>query len=202
MFIIGVTGSIGSGKSTVARMLGDLIDAPVIDADSIARELVMSGREALISIVETFGNKMICEDGTLNRKKLGDLIFKNIRARKALNKIMFPLVRKRSIDYFNGYAIVGREYLIYDATLLFESHSNDLVDYTALVYVPHDIQAQRLMDRNNLTSKEAEARVDAQTSNEELLAMKMDYCIRNTSDFVGLNSMVNLLWKDIRAKRK
>jgi len=202
MFIIGVTGSIGSGKSTVARILGDIIDTPVVDADAISRELVEPGREALVSIVETFGNNMILRNGGLNRKALGDLIFNNTHARKQLNKIMFPLVRKRAIEYFNTYCMTGRKHLIFDAPLLFESKMFDLVDYIALVYVPHDIQVQRIMDRNGLSSKEATARVNAQPSGDTLRGMPIDYLIQNTTDYIGLNAMIEKMWKNIQEKKK
>lgn len=202
MYVIGITGSIGSGKSTVARMLGDMMDTPVIDADAIARELVEPGREALVSIVETFGNKMVLRSGKLNRKRLADLIFSNSHARKQLNKIMFPLVRKRTLEYFNAHIMVGRQYLIFDAPLLFESKMFDLVDYIALVHVPHEVQVQRIMDRNGLSSREAEERISAQPSGEKLKGMPIDYLIQNTTDYVGLNAMVDKLWKHIRNKRK
>lgn len=202
MFVIGVTGSIGSGKSTVARMLGDLIDAPVVDADAIARELVVPGKEALTSIAKEFGQNMIQEDGTLDRKKLGDLIFTNTHARKQLNKIMFPLIRKRATEYFNAHAIVGRKFLVYDAPLLFESRSFDLIDYIVLVHVPREVQIERIMDRNGITSKEATDRVDAQPSGDELKGMPIDYLIQNTSDYIGLNAMIEKCWKHIQAKKK
>jgi len=202
MFIIGITGSIGSGKSTVSRLLSDMASIPVVDADSIARELVEPGREALVSIVEVFGNEMICEDGTLNRKKLGDLIFNDTEARAILNKIMFPLIRKRVLEYFNIHSRAGNKYLIYDAPLLFESKTDDLVDYIVLVYIPRDVQIQRICDRNSLTWEQATARIDAQPSSDELLSKPKDYLVRNTSDFIGLNSIIASLWNNIQEKKK
>lgn len=202
MFVIGITGSIGSGKSTVAHMLGDIMDTPVIDADSIARELVEPGREALVSIVETFGSNMIDKSGNLRRSALGDLIFSNTHARKQLNKIMFPLIRKRVCEYFNAYCITGRKYLIFDAPLLFESRMFDLTDYIALVYVPRDVQIKRIMDRNGISSNRAEERVDAQPSGETLKGMPVDYVIQNTTDYIGLNAMIEKLWKSIQEKKK
>lgn len=198
MFIIGVTGSIGSGKSTISRLLADISGAPVIDADKIARELVEPGREALVSIVETFGNNMICEDGTLNRKKLGALIFTNTIARERLNKIMFPLIREKALHYFNFHTIQKRKFAIYDAPLLFDSGTNDLVDYTVVVYASREVQIERIKERNKLTEEEATARVDAQQSGDELLAKPMDYLIRNEKSFIELNGVISGLWKTIQ----
>lgn len=202
MVVIGITGSIGSGKSTVARMLGDLINTPIVDADAIARELVKPGKEALISIVETFGDNMMSKDGTLQRKKLGDLIFTNTHARKQLNKIMFPLIREYAVEQFNIHCKAGRKYLIFDAPLLFESKMFDIVEYICLVDVPREVQIQRIMDRNNISSGEATDRVKTQRSAENLRGMPIDYVIRNTADYAGLNMMVENLWKNIQAKRK
>lgn len=202
MFVIGITGSIGSGKSTVSRVLADMADIQVVDADSVARELVAPGREALVSIVENFGSNMILRDGTLNRPNLGDLVFNNDDARAKLNEIMFPLMRKRICEYFNMYVKGGSKYLIYDAPLLFESGTDDLVDYTVLVYVPREVQLQRIKTRNNLTDEQALARINAQPSGDELLKKPIDYLIRNTSDFNGMSGMVTMLWNAIQIKRK
>jgi len=200
MFIIGITGSIGSGKSTAARILADIANIPVVDADSIARELVEPGKQALASIVETFGDEMILKDGTLNRKKLGDLIFTDIVARRKLNSIMFPLIHKRAVEHFNTYTQAGNQYVVYDAPLLFESGADDLVDCIVLVYIPHGDQIKRICNRNNLTWEEATARVDAQPSGDEFLG-KEDYLIRNTGNFTLLNMMVDGLWKNIQEKK-
>lgn len=202
MIIIGITGSTGSGKSTVAHMLADVMDLPVVDGDSIAREVVEPGKEALATIVDTFGKNMIAKDGTLNRKRLADLIFTNSHARKQLNKIMFPAIRKRAVEHFNAYCLVGRKFVIFDAPLLFESGMFNLVDYICLVHVPRETQIQRIMDRNGLSSKDAIARVDAQLSGDKLKGMPIDYLIQNTSDYVGLTAMVDNLQRDIQSKRK
>ena len=201
MFIIGVTGGIGSGKSTVSRMLSDIADIPVVDADSIARELVEPGKEALTYIAAEFGAEVILNNGALNRKKLGSIVFSDFDARIKLNKIMFPLIRKRVLEYFNAYTTTGRKHIIYDAPLLFESGTDDLVDYTVLVYVPRSTQIKRIMYRNNITKQDAIIRVDAHTNGDELLKHPIDYCIRNTSKFVGLNAMIIDLWKNIQSKR-
>lgn len=202
MFIIGITGSICSGKSTVARMLGDMADIRVIETDSILRELTRPDSEALVYIGANFGESVINDDCSLNRKRLGQMVLANSGARVRLNKILFPLIRKAVIEKFNAYSKAGNKYVIFDAPLLYESGMNELVDYTVLVHASRDIQIQRFQIKNNLTIEEARAKINAHPYSNELFLKQKDYFIRNTSDFNSLNGMVTILWKRIQSAKK
>lgn len=159
--IIGLTGGISSGKSTVAKMFAEL-GIPVVDADRIAREVVEPGEEAYEKIVVHFGADILNEDRTINRKKLGAIIFNNEEERKVLNSIVHPAVRKKMLEQKERYLQEGYEHVVLDIPLLFESKLTHFVDKTLLVYVDEDVQLARLMARDKLTKEEAQSRIKAQ----------------------------------------
>lgn len=159
--IIGLTGGISSGKSTVAKMFAEL-GIPVVDADRIAREVVEPGEEAYEKIVVHFGADILNEDRTINRKKLGAIIFNNEEERKVLNSIVHPAVRKKMLEQKERYLQEGYEHVVLDIPLLFENKLTHFVDKTLLVYVDEDVQLARLMARDKLTKEEAQSRIKAQ----------------------------------------
>ncbi|MBM6617502.1 dephospho-CoA kinase [Bacillus suaedaesalsae] len=157
---IGLTGGIASGKSTVSSMLREL-EFPIIDADVIAREVVEVGEEAYHSIVDAFGDEIIRQDGSIDRAKLGAIVFNSEEMRKTLNSIVHPAVRKRMIELKETY-LSENNAVVLDIPLLFESQLTYMVDKTLLVYVDPDTQLQRLMNRNQLSKEEALARIHSQ----------------------------------------
>lgn len=159
--IIGLTGSIASGKSTVSRMLSKW-EYPIVDADLVARQVVEPGSRTLQEIVAVFGDEVLHEDGTLNRSKLGDLIFNDPASRKKLNDVIHPAIRKEMLKQRDAYVEQGHEIVIMDIPLLFESKLLNFADKILVVSVTEEIQLQRLMQRNNLTEKEARARISSQ----------------------------------------
>jgi dephospho-CoA kinase len=163
--IIGLTGGIASGKSTVSEMLKNW-GIPVIDADIEARLAVESGEEAYGQIVNHFGKSILYEDGSINRARLGEIIFNNEGERMILNEIVHPAVRKRMAEKQEIAQSKGESMIIMDIPLLFESELRSelrsTVDRTLLVYVDEEIQLQRLMARNNYTKEEAVARIQSQ----------------------------------------
>ncbi|NSL51520.1 dephospho-CoA kinase [Calidifontibacillus erzurumensis] len=159
--IIGLTGGIASGKSTVAKMLKNY-GIPIIDADVIAREVVEVGEEAYYKIVEAFGKDILHEDGTIHREKLGAIVFNDEEQRKKLNSIVHPAVRTRMNELKQKYIEGGEKTIVLDIPLLFESKLTHLVDKIILVYVDYDVQVKRLMERNHFTREQAEARIKAQ----------------------------------------
>ena len=159
--IIGLTGGIASGKSTVANMLKNE-GITVIDADVESRLAVEQGEEAYDHIVNHFSKSILLEDGSINRAKLGEIIFNNKEERMKLNEIVHPAIRKRMLQKKESAENNGEAIIIMDIPLLFESEFTELVDKTLLVFVDEDIQLQRLMERNHYSKQEALARIHSQ----------------------------------------
>lgn len=159
--VIGLTGGIASGKSTVANMLKEF-NLPVIDADRIAREVVEPGKEAYKKIIEMFGSEVISSNGTINRKKLGNTIFNDEEKRLQLNNIVHPAVRQSMHEQKERYINEGNHTVILDIPLLFESNLTHMVNKIILVYVDEEIQLTRLMGRNQLSMDEALSRIQSQ----------------------------------------
>ncbi|GGE51937.1 dephospho-CoA kinase [Pullulanibacillus camelliae] len=163
---IGLTGGIASGKSTVANMLRERA-IPVVDADVAARKVVEPGQKAYEQIVAYFGEEILLEDQTLNRKKLGQRIFANEADRLKLNRMVHPEVRRYMLERVAAYEQEQAPAIVLDIPLLFESKLNDWVDKTLVVYVPYALQLERLMARDDLTQSEAEQRIKTQLSLEK-----------------------------------
>ncbi|MBC5637490.1 dephospho-CoA kinase [Ornithinibacillus sp. BX22] len=159
--VIGLTGSIASGKSAVAAMFKELL-IPVIDADQIARDVVEPGESALQAIVNEFGHDILLPDGTLDRKKLGAIIFSDTDKRAKLNAIVHPAVRKRMLEQKEHLLENGAKCVVMDIPLLFESKLTHMVDKTLVVYVDEDVQLQRLVKRDNSQKEEALQRIQSQ----------------------------------------
>lgn len=159
--IIGLTGSIASGKSTVAKMFEDL-NMPIVDADKVARIVVEPGRETLQQIAAAFGDEVILEDGHMDRKKVGDLIFHDPTKRKQLNDIIHPAIRKEMLRQREEYLSNGHPHVVMDIPLLFESGLQSYVEKIVVVSVSEENQLKRLMSRNDLTEQEARARISSQ----------------------------------------
>lgn len=161
--VIGITGGIASGKSTVVSILKDM-NFPIIDADVIAREVVMVGEEAYEKIVEHFGPSILHEDQTINRGKLGEIVFNNEKERLALNAIVHPAVRKRMNEQKKHYLEAREKAIFLDIPLLFESKLTYIVEKILLVYVDEKTQIKRLMARDNFSKEQAMSRISSQMS--------------------------------------
>ena len=159
--IIGLTGSIASGKSTVAKMITAL-GLPIVDADIVARDVVEPGAETLTLIAEQFGQDILLEDGTLNRVKLGDIIFHEPAKRKILNDIMHPAIRQEMLRQRDAYLEAGNKHVVMDIPLLFESKLQHYVERIIVVSVSEEVQLRRLMERNHLSEEDALARIRSQ----------------------------------------
>lgn len=163
--IVGLTGGIASGKSTISAMIQSL-DVPVVDADLIARQVVMPGEQAYEEIIEAFGGGVLAEDLSLDRKKLGAIIFNDEDKRKTLNSIVHPAVRKRMLDQKDE-LLKNYKDVVLDIPLLFESKLTHMVDQTLLVYVDADTQLDRLMKRDQSTLEDAQSRIGSQIPLQE-----------------------------------
>ncbi|XP_048372823.1 dephospho-CoA kinase domain-containing protein [Sphaerodactylus townsendi] len=162
MFLVGLTGGIASGKSTVVAMLQEL-GCVVIDADVIARQVVQPGLVAYQRIVRAFGPEILTESGEISREALGSIVFSQPQKRQLLNSITHPEIQKEMLKQILKYFVLGYRYVILDIPLLFETiKMTRFMKLTVLVYCDPQTQLSRLMHRNGLTRAEAEARVAAQ----------------------------------------
>ena len=159
--IIGLTGSIASGKSTVSEILQEK-GFPIVDADKIARQVVEPGTSVIKEIGEHFGDEVLNEDGSLNREKLGERIFKNEAERNKLNSIIHPAIRNEMIRQKEQWISRGADTVIMDIPLLFESKLQSFVEKIIVVSVTPEIQKQRLIARNKLNELEAADRINSQ----------------------------------------
>ncbi|MDA7027189.1 dephospho-CoA kinase [Bacillus sp. CLL-7-23] len=164
--VIGLTGGIASGKSTVAHMFQKR-GITVVDADLIAKEVVEKGKAAYQKIIEVFGEKVLLDNGEVDRKKLGTLVFTNEDKRKQLNEIVHPEVRKAMIKQRDQAIQANEQFVVLDIPLLYESGLESLTDKVLVVWVPKHLQLERLMKRNQLTEEEAKNRINAQLSLDE-----------------------------------
>ncbi|WP_026563352.1 dephospho-CoA kinase [Bacillus sp. UNC41MFS5] len=159
--VIGLTGGIASGKSTVSNFFKEM-NITVVDADIEARLAVMKGETAYFKIIAEFGEDILLADGEIDRPKLGSIIFHQVEKRQLLNDIVHPEVRKRMTDQVETAKKNGEEVIVLDVPLLFESKLTYMVDKTLLVFVDNETQLKRLIARNNLSVKDAEARIHSQ----------------------------------------
>lgn len=164
--IIGLTGGIASGKSTVSNMFRQK-NITVIDADQIAKEVVEIGKPAYEKIVHHFGMEILNIDKTINRGKLGSIIFTDEAERKVLNNIVHPAVREEMLEQVEIAKKNQEKIIVLDIPLLYESNLTYLVDKVLLVYVDKEVQVKRLMERNSYTYEEAKVRIDAQLPLDE-----------------------------------
>ena len=193
MVRIGLTGGIGSGKSTVAKMLAQK-GAVVIDADVIAREVVEPGQPALAALVEAFGDGILNDDGTLHRAGLANLAFATPEATARLNEIMHPLIAARS-DRLVAEAPADAV-LVYDMPLLFETGQQHNVDLVVVVDVPLDLQILRATKIRGLDKSDVMRRIAAQMPREERVA-KADVVIDNDGDLGSTLQQVERLWESL-----
>ena len=165
-YIIGLTGGIGSGKSTAANHLESL-GAVQIDADAISRSLTAENGKALPEIREKFGDAVFNEDGTLNRRALGDITFTDQTARRVLEGIIHPAVQREMMDRVDQAAEEGAKVVIFNVPLLFETGMDALCDESWTMYVKPETQLKRVMERDGLTEEQATARIESQMTSEE-----------------------------------
>ncbi|KAF9528157.1 CoaE-domain-containing protein [Crepidotus variabilis] len=169
MLVIGLTGGIATGKSTVSSLLKKS-DIPIIDADLIARQVVLPGTPALAAIIRTFGEEVLFKDGFLDRKKLGSIIFDDEVKRKQLNAIVHPAVRRRMFWKTLSYWIRGYKYCVLDVPLLIEGGLNQWVGQVVVVYCSEEIQLRRLMARDMSSENAALSRLRSQMPIAEKIA--------------------------------
>ncbi|CXZ87058.1 Dephospho-CoA kinase [Staphylococcus aureus] len=191
--VIGLTGGIASGKSTVSELLS-VFGFKVVDADKAAREAVKKGSKGLAKVREVFGDEAIDENGEMNRRYMGDLVFNHPEKRLELNAIIHPIVRDIMEEEKQEYLKQGYN-VIMDIPLLFENELENTVDEVWVVYTSESIQMDRLMQRNNLSLEDAKARVYSQISIDKKSRMA-DHVIDNLGDKLELKQNLERLLEE------
>jgi dephospho-CoA kinase len=195
---VGLTGGIGSGKSEVSRRLAEH-GAVLIDADVAAREVVVPGSPGLARIAETFGEGVLRPDGSLNRERLGEIVFSDPGLRTKLNEIVHPLVREwmqTAEEAAVRAAAPPGPVVVHDVPLLAESRGRAGFDVVIVVDVPPEAQAERLIQLRGMPAEQARARMAAQASREQRLALA-DIVIDNSRSLDDLDRRVREVWADL-----
>ena len=198
MLVVGLTGNIGSGKSTVARLLADG-GITVIDADVLSRQAVSPGSPALAKIVARWGSSVLAADGSLDRPAMSALAFGHLAELEALNNIVHPEVRRRRDALIAAALARGERIVVCDIPLLYEAHLTSTVDLVLLVDTPRATRLERLVSRRGLSPALAEAVMATQMSSEQKREMA-DYVIDNGGTLAELEEQVNRVWLAIEAR--
>jgi len=189
--IIGLTGGIATGKTTVTNYLASTYNLPILDADIYAREAVSLGSPILGAIAQRYGEEILLPDGSLNRQKLGEIIFNRQDERNWIDNLIHPDVRDR---FLKAIAQSSSETLVLVVPLLFEAGMTDLVTEIWVVHCSQERQLQRLIQRNHLNRQQAEARINSQLSIEEKVA-HADVVLDNSSTLEVLLKYIDVALK-------
>ena len=196
--IVGLTGGIVGGKSTVASMFKDL-GAKIIDADRLGHGVILPYKPAWKKIIKLFGEDILKNDLTINREKLGKIVFANQALLKKLNEITHPEIIKlikKEINLARDKTHNQEKILIIDAALIYETKIDTLMDKIIVVYIEEDEQIKRLIKRNNLSKDEALQRVKSQIPMKEKIKMA-DYVIDNNSSLDKTKKQVAKIWREL-----
>lgn len=189
--LIGLTGGIGAGKSTVARALAER-GATVIDADQVAREVVEPGTPTLEKLAETFGSGILTRDGSLDRARLGELVFGNAEQVELLNSIVHPAVRERTQQHFG--AAGERDVVVYDVPLLIEAKLPYAFDLIVVAMAPESVRLDRLVNIRGMSPAEAQSRIDSQATDDQRREIA-DALIDTGGTMDHTYEQVDALWK-------
>ncbi|MFJ6660079.1 dephospho-CoA kinase [Streptomyces sp. NPDC091377] len=196
MLKVGLTGGIGAGKSEVSRLLVEH-GAVLIDADRIAREVVAPGTPGLAAVVEAFGREVLAQDGTLDRPRLGAIVFADPEKRALLNSIVHPLVGARSAEL--EAAAAADSVVVHDVPLLTENGLASLYDLVIVVDVSPETQLDRLVRLRGMSEEDARARMAAQATREKRLEIA-DIVIDNEVPLEELGRRVREVWGELRGR--
>ena len=196
MKLVGLTGGIATGKSTVAEMFVDL-GARLIDADLLARDVVQPGKPAWHEIVQSFGPQVLNRDQTINREALAEIVFNEPPARQKLNSITHPRIGKELMERVSRYRKEGAEIVIFDAALLLETPAVNWIKPVVVVTADEETRIKRLKQRNGLTREQALSRIRAQWPDEKRAALA-DYVIDNSGTRDELRGKVEDTWHKLQ----
>lgn len=198
MIKVGLTGGIGSGKSEVARLLAEH-GAVVVDADALAREALAPGSPGSAAVVEEFGPGVLAADGSIDRARLGRLVFADAAGRAALEAIVHPYVGRRSAELMA--AAPADAVVVYDVPLLVEKGLQDGFEVVVVVDAADETRLRRLVDVRGMPEQDARERMAAQASREARLAVA-DHVLRNDGDLAELAEQVSRLWAELSGGRR
>ncbi|MDK2824281.1 MAG: dephospho-CoA kinase [Clostridia bacterium] len=200
MLVVGLTGGIASGKSTISNYLKSL-GAVVIDADLLARQAVEPGEKAWQKIRDYFGVQALNEDRTLNRKKIAEIIFANPREREVLNKIIHPEVIKKTKELIDKYKLDEQiPLIVIDAPLLIEAGMQELVDEVWVINVEPELQIKRVMARDKISEEAAIKRLSSQMPTLEKLKYA-NRVINNNQNIEETLHQVKKIWQEVVEKK-
>ena len=196
MKVIGLTGGIGSGKSTVSRFLGEM-GAVVLDADKVGHQAYQPGTETWKELVAAFGEDIVAPDSTIDRRKLGAIVFADPEALAHLNRIVHPRMfdmMKARIEEYRGQ---GTEVVVLEAAILLEANWTPLVDEVWVTVASEPTVVKRTRERTGLPEEQIKARIRSQLSNEER-SQQAKVVITNDGDLEELRVKVEELWQELR----
>jgi len=197
MNVIGITGGIGSGKSTVTQCMAEM-GAVVIDADRVGWEAYMPNTEVWHDVVSEFGQQVVAENGEINRQKLGQIIFNNPALRERLNKIMHPRMYKMMEKKIEAYRKEGVQTVVLEAAVLIEANWTPLVDKLWVTVASEPVVIERLKKQRGMTEEQVLSRIRSQLSIEERKKYA-DEIIQNDGDLEEMREKVKALWAKLHA---
>jgi dephospho-CoA kinase len=200
MKVIGLTGGIGSGKSTVAQFLEEL-GAVILDVDKVGHEVLKPGGEAWERVVNEFGKSIVTVSGEIDRAKLGKLVFNNRQARLRLNRIMHPIMDNTVLAKIEEYRRKGVKVVVLEAPILLEAGRTSQVDEIWVAVAPEATVLKRLAEKTELSEQEARARIRAQLSNEERIK-HADVVIDTDCSLDELKARVAVLWHKLQSQNE
>ncbi len=196
--VVGLTGGIACGKSTVAEMFAEL-GIPVVDADELAREVVEPGTPGLQRIIDEFGKGVLDDTGRLDRKKVGEMVFGDEEARETLNAIMHPLIGAAGAEHIMAHQDDPAPYLLYEAALLVETRAYEAFSALIVVSAEESLQRLRLIARDGFSVTEANARIGSQLPLARKVAVA-DYVVTNNGDLDATRAQVAEIHEKLTAR--
>ncbi len=191
LMVVGLTGQTGAGKSTVSKVFSANGFA-VINADMVARKVVEKGSKCLDEISDFFGNTILNDDGTLNRKALASIVFSDKTKLETLNTISYPYITGEILHQIKEYSISGEKFILLDAPTLFESRADDFCEIIISVLAEPEVRKQRIISRDGISPEQAEKRMNSQLDDDFFISHS-DYIIKNNDDFDDVNAMAKEL---------
>ncbi|MFN2590201.1 MAG: dephospho-CoA kinase [Actinomycetota bacterium] len=197
MLLVGLTGGIGAGKSTVARMLAER-GAVVFDADHLARAAIEPGTDGYDHVIERFGSTVVGPDGSVDRDLLADLVFEDEAARRDLEAIIHPEVGRLFREFTRTYRDTDH-IVVYDVPLLVETGMQEVFDLVVVVEAPEEVRVARLLADRRMSEGEARARISAQATDEQRASVA-DVVVRNAGNVSDFERQVEEVWQELRSR--